>query len=100
MGRLARFRAQVWPSFARISYVPVTGRTIFARHSVLGLARGRHHRARPLISNIAPRRFDRRNRIERKGRVYESCRRGTVGVAADLLRSFTVHAVLERPLGR
>ena len=53
-----------------------------------GLARERHRRARSLISDIAPRRFDRRDRIERKGRAYESCRRGTVGAPADLIRSF------------
>ncbi len=53
-----------------------------------------------LIADIAPRRFDRRNRIERKGRAYESCRRGAVGAPADLFRSFAAHAVLERPLGR
>src|SRR5215475_11641782 len=99
MRRQARFHAQVWPSFAGISYAAGYGTNGFRETFGFRLGALEQRRA-PLISENAPRRFGGRNRIERKGRADESCRRGTVGVAADLFRSFPVHVVLECPLGR
>ena len=46
------------------------------REMGFSLARGQHFRARSLFSEIAPRRFDRRNWIKRKGRAHAD-ERGT-----------------------
>src|SRR4029077_9982412 len=67
--------------------------------SWLGARRGASSRALVDFGYCAAQ-VRRRNGIERKGRAHESCRRGTVGAAADVFRPLAVHAVLERPLGR